>query len=61
MQVVSVQYQVVDSQVVDDLNADSLKLAFYKLTNPHRQITSCDLSLCPALHSLLLHSIGGLS
>ena len=41
-QVVSVQYQVVDSQAFDDgYNDSSLKLAFYKLTNPHRQITSC--------------------
>ena len=41
-QVVSVQYQVVDSQAFDDGHNDSsLKLAFYKLTNPHRQITSC--------------------
>ncbi len=38
---VSVQYQVVDSQTYDESNVDSLKLAFYKLTNPHRQITSC--------------------
>lgn len=42
VQVVSVQYQVVDSQAFDDGHNDSsLKLAFYKLTNPHRQITSC--------------------
>jgi hypothetical protein len=46
LQVVSVQYQVVDSQISDDSNTDSLKLAFYKLTNPHRQITSCVLPLC---------------
>ncbi|KAK9834293.1 hypothetical protein WJX81_004104 [Elliptochloris bilobata] len=39
--VVSVQYQVVDSQSFDNgANDSSLKLAFYKLTNPHRQITS---------------------
>ena len=46
-QVVSVQYQVVDSQAFDDGHNDSsLKLAFYKLTNPHRQITSCVAGPC---------------
>ncbi len=54
LQVVSVQYQVVDSQISDDSNTDSLKLAFYKLTNPHRQITSCVLPLYQRYQALVL-------